>query len=403
MVSKAKELYCRAYQGVFKMAMPFLNWDEPYLLKGPGAVKDLPALIKSKGIMNVLVVTDKGLMGLHLLDGMFEALETQGIKYSVYDGVQPNPTIDNIEEARRIYLRNNCKGIIAFGGGSPMDCAKAAGARVTNPNQQVVDMRGQLKIRHALPPLFAVPTTAGTGSETTLAAVVSNPKTHEKNAINDPKLRPKYAVLDPELTLGLPPHITSTTGMDALTHAVEAYIGRSNTKTTEKYAEDATKLIFENLETAYKDGKNVAARENMLIASFYAGMAFTRAYVGYVHAIAHNLGGIYGTPHGLANAVILPYVLEYFGESAYERLARLADVAGITNQSQSNEEKAKLFIAKIKELNKNMNIPEHFDFIEDKDIPTLVERALKEGNPLYPVPKIMDENDCREVILKIRG
>lgn len=403
MVSKAKELYCRAYQGVFKMAMPFLNWDEPYLLKGPGAVKDLPALIKSKGIMNVLVVTDKGLMGLHLLDGMFEALETQGIKYSVYDGVQPNPTIDNIEEARRIYLRNNCKGIIAFGGGSPMDCAKAAGARVTNPNQQVVDMRGQLKIRHALPPFFAVPTTAGTGSETTLAAVVSNPKTHEKNAINDPKLRPKYAVLDPELTLGLPPHITSTTGMDALTHAVEAYIGRSNTKTTEKYAEDATKLIFENLETAYKDGKNVAARENMLIASFYAGMAFTRAYVGYVHAIAHNLGGIYGTPHGLANAVILPYILEYFGESAYERLARLADVAGITNQSQSNEEKAKLFIAKIKEMNKNMNIPEHFDFIEDKDIPTLVERALKEGNPLYPVPKIMDENDCREVILKIRG
>lgn len=403
MVSKAKELYCRAYQGVFKMAMPFLNWDEPYLLKGPGAVKDLPALIKSKGIMNVLVVTDKGLMGLHLLDGMFEALETQDIKYSVYDGVQPNPTIDNIEEARRIYLRNNCKGIIAFGGGSPMDCAKAAGARVTNPNQQVVDMRGQLKIRHALPPFFAVPTTAGTGSETTLAAVVSNPKTHEKNAINDPKLRPKYAVLDPELTLGLPPHITSTTGMDALTHAVEAYIGRSNTKTTEKYAEDATKLIFENLETAYKDGKNVAARENMLIASFYAGMAFTRAYVGYVHAIAHNLGGIYGTPHGLANAVILPYVLEYFGESAYERLAKLADVAGITNQSQSNEEKAKLFIAKIKEMNKNMNIPEHFDFIEDKDIPTLVERALKEGNPLYPVPKIMDENDCREVILKIRG
>lgn len=403
MVSKAKELYCRAYQGVFKMAMPFLNWDEPYLLKGPGAVKDLPALIKSKGIMNVLVVTDKGLMGLHLLDGMFEALETQGIKYSVYDGVQPNPTIDNIEEARRIYLRNNCKGIIAFGGGSPMDCAKAAGARVTNPNQQVVDMRGQLKIRHALPPFFAVPTTAGTGSETTLAAVVSNPKTHEKNAINDPKLRPKYAVLDPELTLGLPPHITSTTGMDALTHAVEAYIGRSNTKTTEKYAEDATKLIFENLETAYKDGKNVAARENMLIASFYAGMAFTRAYVGYVHAIAHNLGGIYGTPHGLANAVILPYVLEYFGESAYERLAKLADVAGITNQSQSNEEKAKLFIAKIKKMNKNMNIPEHFDFIEDKDIPTLVERALKEGNPLYPVPKIMDENDCREVILKIRG
>ncbi len=403
MVSKAKLAYYRAYQKAFMIAECFFDWSEPQLLKGAGAVKELPALVKSKGINNVLVVTDKGLTGLHLLDGMFEALDAQEIKYTVYDGVQPNPTIDNIEEARRLYLKNGCEGIIAFGGGSPMDCAKAAGARVSNPNKQVVDMRGQLKIRHKLPPFFAVPTTAGTGSETTLAAVVSNPETHEKNAINDPKLRPKYAVLDPELTLGLPPHITSTTGMDALTHAVEAYIGLSNVAATEKYAEDATKLIFENLEKVYENGKDVEGRLNMLVASYYAGMAFTRAYVGYVHAIAHNLGGMYGTPHGLANAVILPYVLEYFGESAYVRLAQLADKAGITTAGQSTEEKAKLFIAKVKEMNKNMNIPEHFDFIKDEDIPTLVERALKEGNPLYPVPKVMDEKDCKEVILKIRG
>lgn len=403
MVNKAKLAYYRTYQKAFMAAEFFFDWKEPYLLKGAGAVKDLPALVKNKGIDNVLVVTDKGLMGLNLLDGLFAALDTQGVKYSVYDGVQPNPTIDNIEEARRIYLKNGCKGIIAFGGGSPMDCAKACGARITNPNKQVVDMRGQLKIRHKLPPFFAVPTTAGTGSEVTLAAVVSNPKTHEKNAINDPKLRPKYAVLDPELTLGLPPHITSTTGMDALTHAVEAYIGLSNVKATEKYAEDATKLIFENLEKVYKDGKDMEGRLNMLVASYYAGMAFTRAYVGYVHAIAHNLGGLYGTPHGLANAVILPYVLEYFGETAYVRLAKLADIAGVSKEGQTVAEKAKLFIEKIKEMNKNMNIPEHFDFIKDEDIPTLVERALKEGNPLYPVPKVMDEEDCKNVILKIRG
>ncbi len=403
MVSKAKLAYYRAYQKAFMVAECFFDWSEPYILKGAGAVKELPALVKSKGINNVLVVTDKGLMGLNLLAGLFEALDAQEIKYTVYDGVQPNPTIDNIEEARRLYLKNNCEGIIAFGGGSPMDCAKAAGARVSNPNKQVVDMRGQLKIRKKLPPFFAVPTTAGTGSETTLAAVVSNPKTHEKNAINDPKLRPKYAVLDPELTVGLPPHITSTTGMDALTHAVEAYIGLSNVKATEKFAEDATKLIFENLEKVYQNGKDIEGRQNMLVASYYAGMAFTRAYVGYVHAIAHNLGGLYGTPHGLANAVILPYVLEYFGESAYVRLAKLADIAGITTAGMSTEDKAKLFIAKVKEMNKNMNIPEHFDFIKDEDIPTLVERALKEGNPLYPVPKVMDEADCKAVILKIRG
>ncbi len=403
MVNKPTEIFYRTYQTVYKGAMSFLNWDEPYLLKGEGAVKKLPALVKSKGIDNVLIVTDKGLMGLGLLNGMLEQMELNGVKYAIYDGVQPNPTIDNIEEARRMYLKNGCKGIIAFGGGSPMDCAKAAGARITNPNKSVVSMRGQLKVFHKIPPFFAVPTTAGTGSEVTLAAVVSNPETHEKNAINDPKLRPKYAVLDPELTVGLPPHITSTTGMDALTHAVEAYIGRSNVASTEKYAEDATKLIFENLEKVYENGKDIQARENMLVASYWAGMAFTRAYVGYVHAIAHNLGGMYGTPHGLANAVILPYVLEYFGESAYSRLAKLADVAGITDAGMSEAEKAKLFIKRIKEMNANMNIPEHFEFIEDKDIPTIVERALKEANPLYPVPKIMDAKDCREVILKIRG
>ncbi len=396
-----KNAYCRAYQAAFRMVMPVLNWDEPELLKGPGAIKELPALVKSKGVNNVLIVTDKGLMSLNLLDSLFENLDKQNIKYTVYDGVQPNPSIENIEEARRIYLKNNCEGIIAFGGGSPMDCAKAAGARISNPNTTVAQMRGQLKVFKKLPPFFAVPTTAGTGSETTLAAVVSNMQTHEKYAINDPKLRPKYAVLDPELTTGLPKKITSTTGMDALTHAVEAYIGQSGVKSTDDYAEKATKLIFENLEKAYEDGKDIEARENMLVASFYAGMAFTRAYVGYVHAIAHNLGGLYGTPHGLANAVILPHVLEYYGETAHEKLAKLADIVGI--DGDSDKEKAEKFIEEIKEMNEEMDIPEHFDFIKDEDIPTIVARALKEGNPLYPVPKIMDEADCTKVVKAIRG
>ena len=392
--------FCRVYQKTFKMVMPVFNWDEPELLKGPGAIKDLPALVKSKGITNVLIVTDKGLMSLNLLDSLFEALEKQGIKYTVYDGVQPNPSIENIEEGRRIYLKNNCEGIIAFGGGSPMDCAKVVGARIANPNKTVSQMRGLLKVVRNIPPFFAVPTTAGTGSETTLAAVVSNMQTHEKYAINDPKLRPKYAVLDPELTVGLPPHITSTTGMDALTHAVEAYIGKSNVKSTEEYAEKATKMIFENIEKAYTNGKDIEARDQMLKASFYAGQAFTRAYVGYVHAIAHNLGGQYGVPHGLANAIILPYVLEYYGETAHKRLAKLAVIAGVKTTG-SDKEKAEAFIEAIKTLNKNMNIPDGFDMVQEKDIPVIVERALKEGNPLYPVPKIMDKADCEAVIRRM--
>ncbi|MBQ8502839.1 MAG: iron-containing alcohol dehydrogenase [Clostridia bacterium] len=395
-----KKAYYRTFQTVFKYAMFIFDWSEPQLLEGPGAIRQLPEFIKSKGLKKVLVVTDKGLMGIHLLDPLFEELDKAGVEYAVYDGTQPNPSIQNIEDARQLYLDNGCEGIIAFGGGSPMDCAKAAAARVTNPKTPVKKMRGTLKVWHKLPPLFAVPTTAGTGSEVTVAAVVSDPETHEKNAINDPKLRPKYAVLDPELTVGLPPHITSTTGMDALTHAVEAYIGRSNVKSTEAYAEKATKMIFDNIEKAYNDGKDIEAREAMLKASFYAGMAFTRAYVGYVHAIAHNLGGYYGIPHGLANAVILPYVLEYFGESAHARLAKLAVVAGVKTDG-TDKEKAEAFIEAIKTLNRNMNIPDKFDCIKDEDIPTIVKRALKEGNPLYPVPKIMNEADCEAVIRRL--
>ena len=393
-----KKSYYRISQKLLKFGMRFMNWKEPVLLKGEDAVLKLPAFIKSKGINKVLIVTDKGLMNLHLLYPMIEEIKKEGMEYVIFDGVQPNPTIPNIEDCKDAYIKNKCQGIIAFGGGSPMDCAKAAGARVVKPKQSVRQMRGYLKVHKKIPPFFAVPTTAGTGSETTLAAVVSDPTTHEKNAIGDSCLRPKYAVLDPKLTIGLPPFVTATTGMDALTHAVEAYIGKSNVKSTKRYAEDATKLIFENLEKAYTNGKDMKARENMLIASYLAGNAFTRAFVGYVHAIAHNLGGLYNTPHGLANAVILPYVLEWYGKSIYKRLAKLADIVGISKEEMNNEQKAKAFIHAIRKMNQDMNIPNKFDFIKEDDLPTLVSRAIKEGNPGYPVPKIMKPKDMEEVI-----
>ena len=393
-----KNCWYRINQKVLKFAMRFMNWKEPELLEGENAVLKLPSFIKDKNIHKVLVVTDKGLMGLHLLDPMFEELNNVGVEYVVYDGVQPNPTIPNIEECKEMYLANNCEGIIAFGGGSPMDCAKAAAARVVKPKQSIRKMRGYLKVHKKLPPFFAVPTTAGTGSETTLAAVVTDPETHEKNAIADTCLRPKYAVLDPNLTIGLPPHITSTTGMDALTHAVESYIGKSNVKSTIRYAEEAVKLIHANLEKAYKNGQDLEARSNMLKGSYLAGNAFTRAFVGYVHAIAHNLGGMYNTPHGLANAVILPHVLEWYGPVVYPKLAKLADLIGLCDESASAEEKAKAYIAEIRRMNKAMNIPETFDFIKEEDVTLLAKRALKEGNPGYPVPKIMNLVECETLI-----
>lgn len=396
-----KHAYYRLYQGIFRVAVNLLDWTPPTIISGAGSVKKLPQVIKEKGLGKVMIVTDKGLTGLNLLDGLYEGLKAEGIDYVVYDKTQPNPSIDNIEEVRKLYLDNGCKGFIAFGGGSPMDCAKAAAARIARPNKPVQKMRGQLKIIKKTPLLFAVPTTAGTGSETTLAAVVTDTKTHEKYALNDPVLRPKYAVLDPELTVGLPPHITSTTGMDALTHAVEAYIGHSNTKETSAKAEEATKLVFENLEEAYKNGADIHAREQMLLASHYAGIAFTRAYVGNVHAIAHNLGGFYGVPHGLANAIILPYVLDFYGETAYERLARLSECAGVAKDGRSDEQKALDFIQAIRDMNARMNIPDKIEKIQEKDIETIAKRACREANPLYPVPRIMDLDDCIDIIHRL--
>jgi alcohol dehydrogenase class IV len=284
-----------------------------------------------------------------------------------------------------------------------MDSAKGVGARVARPNKTIPQMKGLFNVLKRIPMLYAVPTTAGTGSEATLAAVISNSETHEKYAINDANLFPRYAVLDPMMTVGLPPHITSTTGMDALTHAIEAYVGRSNTDETHQMAKDAVKLIFANVKTSYLDGKNLEARANMLRASYLAGMAFTRAYVGYIHAIAHTLGGFYRVPHGLANAVIMPYVLDIYGEAAYQPLSELSDLVGLCDPKESLEVKAKAFISAIRQLNKDMDIPDKITGILDQDIPLMVERADSESNPLYPVPKILFKEDLKKIYALIKA
>ena len=346
-------------------------------------------------------MTDAVLRKLGLLDSFLAACDAAGLKGVVYDGVEPNPSIENIEAARKMYLDNNCNAIVAFGGGSAMDCAKAAGARVVKPHQSVEKMGGTLRVLKKLPPLFAVPTTAGTGSETTIAAVVTDRATHHKYAIQDLCLIPRYAVLDPELTVGLPPHITSTTGMDALTHAVEAYTNHFAPKSTDKLAVEAVKLVFENLEKVYKDGSDITARYNMQLAAFYAGAAFTRACVGYVHGVAHTLGGLYGTPHGLANAVILPCVMDTYGPAVYYKLARLAEAVGINGKD--DEEKAKAFIREIRRMNTDMKIQTGFDFIKEEDIPQMIRWAMKEANPIYPVPVLWHEPEFRALIDCLRS
>ena len=388
-----RKIYCRAFQKAFHIAIPFLPYRKP---KIAGSVKELPEIIMRHKCTHVLLITDGGIMKLGLTRRLEKALKEAGIPYTIYDKTVANPTTVNVREALELYHREGCDAIIGFGGGSSMDCAKAVGACSVKPNQSLAQMKGILKVHKKLPLLMAVPTTAGTGSETTLAAVITDADTRYKYAINDFPLIPRYAVLDPKVTLSLPPFITATTGMDALTHAVEAYIGNSTTIDTRRDALKAVKLIFENIDIAYEHGDNIQARRNMLHASFYAGCAFTKSYVGYVHAVAHSLGGQYNVPHGLANAILLPLVLREYGSCIDKKLHKLAIAAGLADKNTPDHEAAELFIQAIEEMKERFGIVNIVKEIQETDIPKLAHYADKEANPLYPVPKLMDASELEK-------
>lgn len=393
-----KKIYCRVYQGIFRIALPFLPYREPKLLKNN---EEVAGIIKEMGLKKALIVTDKTLYNLGLTLDLEKALSKSDIEYIVYSDTVANPTTKNVEDALLVYKNEECDLIIAFGGGSSMDCAKAVGARVVRPNKTLNKMKGLLKIRKKLPLLIAIPTTAGTGSETTLAAVITDAETRHKYAINDFSLIPHFALLDAKLTVNLPPFVTATTGMDALTHAVEAYIGKSTTKDTRKNALEATKLIFENLLDVYHKGQNLEKRKNMLVASYKAGLAFTKSYVGYVHAVAHSLGGKYNVAHGFANAVILPIMLKKYGKSVYKKLYELGLYAGLFSKETSYEEASNIFIKKIEEFNTQMNIGDKIPGIRKEDIEELAKTAEREANPLYPVPKLFTAKELENVYLDI--
>ena len=388
-----RKIYCRAFQKAFHIAIPFLPYRKP---KIAGSVKELPEIIMRHKCTHVLIITDGGIMKLGLTRRLEKALKEAGIPYTIYDKTVANPTTVNVREALELYHKEGCDAIIGFGGGSSMDCAKAVGACAVKPNQSLAQMKGILKVHKKLPLLMAVPTTAGTGSETTLAAVITDADTRYKYAINDFPLIPRYAVLDPKVTLSLPPFITATTGMDALTHAVEAYIGNSTTIDTRRDALKAVKLIFENIDIAYEHGDNIQARRNMLHASFYAGCAFTKSYVGYVHAVAHSLGGQYNVPHGLANSILLPLVLREYGSCIDKKLHRLAIAAGLADKNTPDHEAAELFIRAIEEMKERLGIVNIVKEIQETDIPKLAHYADKEANPLYPVPKLMDASELEK-------
>lgn len=395
---KLKYIFYRIRQFAFSAFMYLAPLRDSKVISGAGSIYKIPELIKKEGQKKVLVVTTPGFIRRGSLERFFESLKAAGVEYAVFSEVQPDPTTECIEEAVALYKKEGCEAIVAVGGGSVIDCSKALGARISRPNKTIAQMAGLLKVLKRIPNIYAVPTTAGTGSEATAGAVITNASDHYKFTVLDLCLVPRYAILDAELTCGLPASITSVTGVDALTHAVEAYTNRFCSPTAKKHALEAVKLVYENLLTAYEEGANIKARENMLLASYYAGMAINSNFIGYVHAIAHGVGGLYGVTHGMANAIIMPYVLEAFGESSHKKLADLAMLVGCGKSNASESENAKAFITSIRELNAKMNIPDKVQELKEEDFDTLAERAAKEGNPTYPVPVIWEKEEFKEVL-----
>jgi len=398
-------IFCRIFQFFFNFAAFALPWRKASVVEGPGSIRKIPELLLEHNVKKPILVTDNGLVKAGIAQKIVDVLVSAKFPYVMYADVEPNPSVNTVNKIQKLYLEQGCDGIIALGGGSSIDAAKGAAARAVRPKKSVSQLGGFLKVLRKLPLFIAVPTTAGTGSETTIAALITDTGTRHKYAIMDFSLIPRYAVLDANLTAGLPPSITAATGMDALTHAVEAYLCWTyNTKESIQFALDAVKTIFANLEKVYANGKDIQARQEMLLASYKAGFAFTRAGVGNIHAVAHTLGGLYNTPHGLANAIILPVVLDDYGADVHNKLAVLAYAAGLVTEKdvKTNAEKARIFIDAVYAMNERMGIPKGFDCIKDEDIPQIITWASGECNPLYPVPVIFSRQRFLKIIKRIK-
>jgi alcohol dehydrogenase class IV len=359
-------------------------------------------MIANCGARTVLVVTDAVLLELKVVDPVLVALEEAGVKAQVFSDVEPDPTIDVVMDGVAQLRDSRADAVLAVGGGSPIDAAKAmiaCSAKGCSPDA----LDGYFKVRKAVIPFFAIPTTAGTGSEVTVVSVISDPAAKRKFAIIDNKLVPVAIALDPNLMVGLPPGVTAATGMDALTHAIESYLSTLGTPATRAMSLAAARVIVRDLPRVYEDGRDIAGRESLAVASCQAGLAFTKASVGYVHAISHQIGARYHLPHGQVNAVVMPYVLDFYLDAASRPMAELARACGLGGAGDDECALARAFIADIRRLNRLMGIPATLESIAVTDIPELVRRALAEAHGTYPVPKYMSNANCHDVFGLVAG
>ena len=368
------------------------------VFSGANGIEELAKTIAKYKLKKALIVTTPGAVKRGYSTKVSAALSNQGIGSTVFSNVIPDPTFTTVNEGLAVLKDHDCDFAIALGGGSVMDAAKAMIVAATN-DKPVPELMGMRKGKNNPLPFYAIPTTSGTGSEVTNAAVISEDGTHTKRFMIDSRTVAKAAVLDPSLSTSLPKHITAETGMDALTHAMEAYISQLSNPESDALAIEAIGAIFKVLPVCYEDGGNLEARQTMAQASLTAGKAFRKVMLGYVHAISHQLGALYGTAHGLGNAILLPLVVEYSQDKVSQKLAKLAVATGLGTQSMPENQLAQLVVDKLKSLNQQLNVPTKLESLKEADIPKIALRAYAEALKIHAAPKYMGKGDI-EVLLK---
>lgn len=390
-------LYYRLRAFGVKWLLRLLPRNMPLIFSGSGSSLTLCRQLAMLGYTRALIVTDRFLNESGMLDEIKKTLTESGVTFAVYDGVEPDPPFEQVQAGEALLREENCDAVIGVGGGSVLDAAKMIALVHNNPGD-LAFYDGIQKAKRPGLPMFAIPTTAGTGSETTPAAVISENGTHRKVAVADGKMVPHYVALDAELMKSMPPGITAATGMDALTHAVESYLSKASTASTEAMAGTAVKLVFKYLPRAWHDGNDMEARDAMAMASFYGGVAFGRTSVGYAHGIAHQLGRVCHTPHGEANAMVLPEVLAAYGDCVHKRLARLAQSVGLGEPGDSPGKLAGELIERIAALRSELEMPLVPEGLEEAEIPGIIKAALAEAGDIYPVPRYFSAEELGVVV-----
>ncbi|MFZ3194409.1 MAG: iron-containing alcohol dehydrogenase [Moraxellaceae bacterium] len=385
-----------------KVIIKIVPAPRPMVLLGAASSLRLCDTISHVGVRRVLVVTDNVLLKLGMVEPLLQRLAELNIETRVFSEVTPDPTLAVVEQGLVMLHSTRCDAVLAIGGGSSIDAAKVIALAASNHKtpQQLI---GILKGKQPSLPLFVVPTTAGTGSEVTAGAVISDAVTHQKNLVLDPKVVPLATAIDPSIMQGMPAHITADTGVDALTHALEAWMSEFANAETDYYAGAAIRMVLQHLPTAYQNGKDLMAREALGLAAHYAGLAINQAALGYVHGLAHQLGAYYSVPHGRANALVLPHILAFNQKASEARLALLARQLDLVTESTTDTVAAAQLIQHVKQLLATLNIPTGLPTLNAADFADIAEKAFTEVHGTYAVPRYMTVAQARRILTAIKN